>query len=116
MNIDKKVTLNLVGLNSNAFSLLGAFRNQAKKEHWTKDEIESVTKDAMNGDYDHLLCVLSDHCQSIDDEDEEDDDVYNANPSCNGCGSYLNDDEDGPFCTDCMEKEEDRIAQNNRKY
>lgn len=101
----KTVTLNLVGLDSNAFVLLGAFKIQARKENWSKEEIDAVVKEAMNGDYDHLLCTLSDHCTPI--EEDEDDDYFedDENPSCTECGSYLNLNEDGPLCIECMEKE-----------
>lgn len=98
----KTVTLNLFGLDSNAFSLLGAFKNQARKEHWTKEEIDVVLKEAMSGDYDHLLCTLSDHCTPIEEEDDWDN--FDEDPSCTRCGSFLNDDEEGPMCDDCMEK------------
>lgn len=60
--VKKKVALELVGLDGNAFSLLGAFSRQAKRENWTKEEIESVTEEAMSGDYDHLLATLAEHC------------------------------------------------------
>lgn len=61
--LDKKVKLQLVGLDGNAFSLLGAFRTQARKEKWTQEEIDEVLNEAMSGDYNNLLCVLSDHCE-----------------------------------------------------
>lgn len=61
--MNKKVKLRLVGIDGNAFSLMGAFSRQARKEGWTKEEIDTVLKDAMSGDYDHLLCVLSDRCK-----------------------------------------------------
>lgn len=51
----KKITLELEGLDGNAFAILGAFRTQARREGWTKEEIENFTKEAMAGDYDHLL-------------------------------------------------------------
>ena len=57
----KKVKLKLVGLDGNAFSLLGAFRAAAKKQGWTSEEIEEVTTKAMSSDYNNLLCVLMDH-------------------------------------------------------
>ena len=66
----KKITLNLVGLDGNAFYLLGAFRRQALREGWTDDEISAVSKEARSGDYNHLLMVLSDHCQETDEDDE----------------------------------------------
>jgi hypothetical protein len=58
----KKVKLNLVGLDGNAFSLMGAFRRQAKKEGWTAEEIDAVLDEAQTGDYDHLLATLDNHC------------------------------------------------------
>jgi hypothetical protein len=64
--MDKKVKLNLVGLNGNAFVLMEAFQRQVRREGWTKEEIKVVVDDATSGDYDHLLQVLMDHC-----EDEE---------------------------------------------
>lgn len=64
----KKVKLELVGLDGNAFGLMGAFSRQAKSEGWTREEINAVLDDAKNGDYDNLLRVLIDHCESPDDE------------------------------------------------
>jgi hypothetical protein len=58
----KKVKLTLVGLDGNAFSLMGAFQRQARKEKWTKEEIDSVINNCMSGDYNHLLCTLMEHC------------------------------------------------------
>jgi hypothetical protein len=68
---DKKVKLNLVGVDGNAFSIMGTFQRQARKEGWDKEEIEAVLKEAMSGDYDHLLCTILDHCDDEDFEDEE---------------------------------------------
>ncbi len=59
----KKVKLNLVGLDGNAFSLMGAFSKQAKKEGWTKQEINEVIEEAMSGDYNNLLRTLDEHCE-----------------------------------------------------
>lgn len=59
----KKVKLNLLGLDGNAFSLIGTFIRQAKKEGWSQEEIDAVKKEAMSGDYDHLLSTLMDHCE-----------------------------------------------------
>lgn len=74
---DKKVKLNLVGLDGNAFSLLGAFQAQARKEGWTKEEIAEVREEAMSGDYDHLLQTLMAHCDDMEDsEDDYYDDYY----------------------------------------
>ena len=66
--MDRKVKLELVGLDGNAFSLMGAFSHQARKEKWAKEEIDAVMAKCMSGDYNNLLCVLSRHCESPDDE------------------------------------------------
>ena len=58
----KKIKLRLVGLDSNAFILMGAFGRQARKEGWTEKEIDAVLEEAKTGDYDHLLATLMKHC------------------------------------------------------
>ena len=65
--------MELVGLDSNAFSIMGAFRSNAKRQGWTKDEIEVVLKEAMSGDYNHLLATIMDNVQDPEDEDEDKD-------------------------------------------
>ena len=75
-----KVKMTLIGLDGNAFALIGAFSREAKKQGWTKEQVEVVTKKAMNGSYDDLLCTLMDNIEEPDaepdfeDEDEEFDD------------------------------------------
>ncbi len=80
MEVSKKVSLKLVGLDGNAFSLMGAFKRQAQKEKWSKEEVQSVLDECKSGDYDHLLVTLAEHCinplDGCDDKDEEDDDRY----------------------------------------
>lgn len=76
----KKVTLKLVGLDGNAFALMGAFQRQARAEGWDQTEINEVLDECKSGDYSHLLVTLMDHCQEPDDEeDEEFDDDDNEN-------------------------------------
>lgn len=58
----KTVNLSLVGLDGNAFSIMGAFSRQAKKEGWSKEEIDLVLKEARSGDYYNLLSTISKHC------------------------------------------------------
>lgn len=60
----KKVSLNLVGLDGNAFALMGAFRKQARKENWTQEEIDEVITECKSKDYDHLLITLINHTES----------------------------------------------------
>ena len=67
--VPKKVKLSLVGLDGNAFALMGAFQSKARREKWTDEEIKLVLDKAKSGDYDNLLCVLDAHCQETDYED-----------------------------------------------
>lgn len=107
----KTVNLKLVGLDGNAFSLMGAFQGQAKKEGWTKEEIMKVMDSCMDGDYSHLVATLSAHCVNgggwIDGDDTDDghgidmdDDINDSeNDPCTGCNS--------PDCNDCPHADED---------
>ena len=61
--INKKVTLELVGLDGNAFALMGAFQRQARREGWTPEEIKTVLDECQSGDYDHLLQTLVSVCE-----------------------------------------------------
>jgi len=71
MTTKRIIKLRLAGLDGNAFFLMGAFSRQAKKEGWTKAEIDGVLNEARSRDYDHLLATLADHCQDpTGDEDE----------------------------------------------
>jgi hypothetical protein len=71
----KTIKLDLVGLDGNAFSLMGAFQKQARREGWSKEEIDSVINKCMEGDYDNLLGTLLDHCESTEDYDWYDNEV-----------------------------------------
>jgi hypothetical protein len=59
----KKVKMKLVGLDGNAFSLMGAFKQNARRQGWNKEEIDVVMKKCMSGDYDNLLRVLMEHTE-----------------------------------------------------
>jgi len=65
--MNKKVNLELVGLDGNAFFLMGAFQRQARKEGWTKEEIDIVLNKCKSGDYDNLLRVLTSYCEPLED-------------------------------------------------
>lgn len=82
--INKKVKLDLIGLDGNAFALMGAFQKQARKEGWSAEEIKSVIDQCTSGDYDNLLSTLMYYCESEDefndydwyDNEVEDDEWY----------------------------------------
>jgi hypothetical protein len=61
--IEKTVNLDLVGVNGNAFMIMGVFKRQAKKEGWTAKEIEAVLKEAKSKDYNYLLGTIENHCE-----------------------------------------------------
>ena len=62
-NCNKTLSLELEGLNGNAFALLGAFQKQARREGWTAEEIKTVIDEARSGDYNYLLQTLMRHCE-----------------------------------------------------
>jgi hypothetical protein len=62
--MEKKINLELAGLNGNSYSLMAAFQHQARREGWTKEEIKAVTDEAMSSDYDHLLQTLISYCDT----------------------------------------------------
>ncbi len=68
-----KVVLDLVGLDGNAFALMGAFRRAAQRQGIPSAEIKEVLDECTKGDYDHLLCTLAEHCVSPDEDDDHDD-------------------------------------------
>lgn len=63
------VKLNLVGLDGNAFFLMGAFSRAAKHQGFPQNEIDAVLKECQSGDYDNLLQVLIKNTVSEDSED-----------------------------------------------
>ena len=67
IDFDKKVTLELVGLDGNAFYLMGAFAQRAKREGWEQIEIDYVLWQCKQGDYNHLLRTLMNHTQRDED-------------------------------------------------
>ena len=56
--VAKLVELNLIGIDGNAFSIMGAFKRAAQRQNCPASEIEMVLKEAMSSDYDHLLSTI----------------------------------------------------------
>ena len=65
--IDKTVNLDLVGVNGNAFMIMGVFQRQAKREGWSQDEIDKVLTEAKSKDYNYLLATIENHCEPKED-------------------------------------------------
>ena len=57
------VNLDLAGVDGNAFSIMGAFSKQARREGWSKEAIDKVIEEATAGDYDHLLQTIISYTQ-----------------------------------------------------
>lgn len=64
-----KIRLDLVGLDGNAFALLGAFQRAARDQEWITGEIKAVIDEAMSGDYNHLLATLMQYCESPSEDE-----------------------------------------------
>lgn len=58
-----KKKYNLVGVDGNAYSLMGYTANAMKTEGFSKQEIDDVMKNAMSSDYNHLIVVLDEQIQ-----------------------------------------------------
>lgn len=54
-----KPKLNLVGQDGNVFHILGLATKAAKEANWPKKKIDKFMKEAISGDYDHVIqtCV-----------------------------------------------------------
>ncbi len=66
----KTVNLDLVGIDGNAYSIMGAFSRQARREGWSQEEIDLVLEEAQSGDYNHLLATIMNYCEPIYEDDE----------------------------------------------
>jgi len=56
-----KPKVTLIGLDGNAWNIMGLCRRAAKKAGWTDDEWRKVQKEMMAGNYDNLLRVAIEH-------------------------------------------------------
>lgn len=59
-NMDKPI-VKLIGNNGNAFAIIGACIEAAKKEGWSDEKICGLIEDMMSGDYNHVLNIAADH-------------------------------------------------------
>lgn len=59
----KKVKLNLVEIDGNAYAIMAAFQRQARREGWTTEEIDEVLNEAKSGDYDNLIYTIVSRCE-----------------------------------------------------
>lgn len=60
---NKKVKMQLVGLDSNAYAIMAAFIRAARKQGWTHEESKAVIDEATSSDYNHLLATIANHVE-----------------------------------------------------
>ena len=58
-----KVPGSLVGIDGNAFSLMGYFTRQARRAGWSQAQIDVVITEARSGDYAHLITTLDSYLE-----------------------------------------------------
>ena len=66
----------LVGVDGNAYALMGYTRQAMKENGFTKDEIDLMLEDAKSGDYYHLIAVCDTWIDQVNKRagmEEEDD-------------------------------------------
>lgn len=61
----------LVGIDGNAFSLMGYTSKCMKSTGFSKEDIDKVMEDAMSSDYNHLIVVLDNAVQACNKHIEE---------------------------------------------
>lgn len=69
----------LVGVDGNAFSIMGYVRSAMKRAQMTSQDIDAYTKDATSSDYNHLLvvsCEMIDKVNEVLDLDKYDENEY----------------------------------------
>jgi hypothetical protein len=57
----KKPKVKLIGKDGNAFAILGACKRIADKAKWKAEKWKEFQDEATNGDYNHLLCTVTDY-------------------------------------------------------
>ena len=72
----KKPAIQLVGTDSNVYSIIGLCRQTAKRAGWTPAQVTALREDMMSGDYDHALAVaLENFDEGGEDEETDDEEV-----------------------------------------
>lgn len=97
----KKVEMALVGIDGNAFSILGAFSSNARRQGWSKQQIDEVIKQATSGDYNNLIATIASNVQEPDEDDVDLDNPYSDYDRFNNMFDPEDEDEDD------LEPEED---------
>lgn len=84
----KPVIFDLTSVDGNAFSLMGHWKNAARKAHWPNEDIDIVINECTSGGYDQLVATLLEVSASEPDEDEDNDEEGS---------DYYEDEDNHPF-------------------
>lgn len=57
----------LIGVDGNAFSIMGYTATAMKNTGFTRDEISQMYSEAMSSDYDNLLAVCGNYIDMVND-------------------------------------------------
>ena len=60
---EKRVKMDLVGVDGNAFVIMGTFQRAARRQGWSSEEINLVIEKCKSGNYDDLLCNIMAHIE-----------------------------------------------------
>jgi len=71
-----QVVVELVGMDGNAYSILGRCTLAAKRAGLSKNEIDEFVAKATSGNYDGLLRTVVEFFEISDPEEEEEEDDY----------------------------------------
>lgn len=52
-----RAKVQLVGIDGNAFSIMGIVKRGLRNQGWTQEEIDLYLKESMSGSYDRLLQI-----------------------------------------------------------
>lgn len=73
----ERPTVQLIGRDGNAFSILGRCARAAREAGWSTAAIDQFRDEATKGDYNHLLCTVMRYFDEPEPEyDEEEDEEY----------------------------------------
>ena len=61
LNAEKKPIVKLVGRDGNAFAIMGACREAARKAKFSEEKTDAMLAEMMSGDYNHLLATACEY-------------------------------------------------------
>jgi hypothetical protein len=85
----------LVGIDGNAFSIIGACMKAARKAKMPAEDIKMIQTEMMSGSYDHLLATALKYFAVEGEEDEEDEECWECGDTdCEGDCADEDDEEE----------------------